>query len=97
MIFFSTLLGILLGEWKGTSSRTRKLLALGLFLLLGSYVAVGYSGYAKQTSPAKPVARSVFRPERGRNISAQGKRSAALGGAHDNSSALKGRNKRVGA
>jgi L-rhamnose-H+ transport protein len=63
MIFFSTLLGILFGEWKGTSGRTRKLLALGLFLLLGSYVAVGYSGYAKQTSPARPVARSVFRPE----------------------------------
>jgi L-rhamnose-H+ transport protein len=63
MIFFSTLLGILLGEWKGTSGRTRKLLALGLFLLLGSYVAVGYSGYAKQTSPAKPVARSVLWPE----------------------------------
>jgi hypothetical protein len=53
MIFFSTVLGMLLGEWKGTSRRTRALLTLGLLLLLGSYVAVGYSGHAKQAPDAR--------------------------------------------
>ena len=42
MILFSTLLGIFLGEWKGTSSRTRGLLALGLMLLLSSTVLAAY-------------------------------------------------------
>ncbi len=55
LILFSTLLGIVLGEWKGTSARTRMLLAVGLLLLLGSSVAAGYSGYAKQ---ARPKSRS---------------------------------------
>jgi L-rhamnose-H+ transport protein len=47
-ILFSTLLGILLGEWKGTSSRTRLLLALGLLLLIGSSILAAYSGYLSQ-------------------------------------------------
>lgn len=46
-ILFSTLLGILLGEWKGTSGRTRALLACGLVLLIGSSVLSAYSGYLK--------------------------------------------------
>lgn len=46
-ILFSTLLGILLGEWKGTSGRTRALLACGLVLLIGSSVVSAYSGYLK--------------------------------------------------
>jgi L-rhamnose-H+ transport protein len=61
-ILFSTLLGILLGEWKGTSGRTRVLLALGLLLLLGSSVAAGYSGYAKNTPAAKAVTRCLVPP-----------------------------------
>ncbi len=52
MILFSTLLGIGLGEWKGTSGRTRLLLALGLVLLLGSTVVAGYSGKLSQEKPA---------------------------------------------
>ena len=32
-IFFSGLLGIVLGEWKGTSGRTRGLLVIGLLVL----------------------------------------------------------------
>jgi L-rhamnose-H+ transport protein len=44
-ILFSTLLGILLGEWNGTSRRTRTRLAAGLVLLLLSSVIAGYSGY----------------------------------------------------
>ncbi len=44
-ILFSTLLGILLGEWKGTSSRTRTRLTAGLVLLILSGIISGYSGY----------------------------------------------------
>ena len=56
-IMFSGALGLILGEWKGTSSRTRGLLGFGLAVLLGSAVLSGYSGKlgqdtAKQTVPA---------------------------------------------
>jgi L-rhamnose-H+ transport protein len=56
-ILFSTLLGIFLGEWRGTSSRTRSLLAVGLVLLLSSTVLAAYSGKLsqKQTSAAPAV------------------------------------------
>jgi L-rhamnose-H+ transport protein len=43
-IMFSGALGLILGEWKGTSIRTRSLLGLGLAVLLGSAVLSGYSG-----------------------------------------------------
>ncbi len=43
-ILFSQLLGILLGEWKGTGGKTRGLLASGLILLIGSSVLAGYAG-----------------------------------------------------
>jgi L-rhamnose-H+ transport protein len=46
-ILFSTMLGIFLGEWKGTSGRTRKLLAAGLLFLVGSSALSGVSGYLK--------------------------------------------------
>lgn len=48
VILFSTILGIVLGEWKNTSSRTRSLLALGLVFLVISSMISGYSGYLKQ-------------------------------------------------
>ncbi len=43
-IFFSQLLGIALGEWKGTGRKTRGLLAAGLALLIASAVIAGYAG-----------------------------------------------------
>lgn len=43
-ILFSQLLGILLGEWKGTGGKTRGLLASGLALLIISAVLAGYAG-----------------------------------------------------
>jgi L-rhamnose-H+ transport protein len=55
-ILFSTLLGMFLGEWKGTSNRTRGLLALGLCLLLGSTVVAAYSGKLSQEKPAAVAA-----------------------------------------
>jgi L-rhamnose-H+ transport protein len=47
IIIFATLWGVALKEWKGTSRRTRGLVALGLFLLVGSTVVVGYGNYLK--------------------------------------------------
>jgi len=43
-IMFSGVLGVLLGEWKGTSAKTRGLLWAGLGILLISAVIAGYSG-----------------------------------------------------
>ena len=57
-ILFSTLLGIMLGEWKGTSSKTRLLLACGLVLLLGSTVIAGYSGRLAQRGSGHAMAHA---------------------------------------
>ena len=45
IIIFSTLWGIVLHEWKGTSTRTHLLIAIGLAVLIGSTVIVGYGNY----------------------------------------------------
>ena len=45
IIIFSTLWGIVLHEWKGTSKRTHVLIAIGLATLIGSTVVVGYGNY----------------------------------------------------
>jgi L-rhamnose-H+ transport protein len=47
IIIFATLWGIALHEWKGTSVRTRLLVTCGLFLLVGSTVAIGYGSSLK--------------------------------------------------
>jgi L-rhamnose-H+ transport protein len=53
-ILFSTILGILLGEWKGTGSRTKTLLGVGIAVLLGSSVITGWSGYLKGDKITQP-------------------------------------------
>ena len=45
IIIFSTLWGISLREWKGASVRTHVLVALGLAILIGSMIVVGYGNY----------------------------------------------------
>ena len=45
IIIFATLWGIFLKEWKGTSRRTKTLVAAGLSLLIASTVVVGYGNY----------------------------------------------------
>ena len=50
IILFATLWGILLKEWKGTSKRTKLLVATGLTLLIASTVIVGYGNYIKATT-----------------------------------------------
>jgi L-rhamnose-H+ transport protein len=47
IIIFATLWGMALHEWHGTSRRTKALVSLGLFLLIGSTVVVGYGNYLK--------------------------------------------------
>lgn len=68
-ILFSTLLGILLGEWRGTSKRTRTLLAAGLLLLLSSSLIAIYSGHLAEKQNVTPKA-GLTRPiaERGQGI-----------------------------
>ena len=45
IIVFSTLWGIALREWKGSSRRTIALVTLGLAVLVGSTILVGYGNY----------------------------------------------------
>jgi L-rhamnose-H+ transport protein len=47
IIIFATLWGLALKEWRGTSMRTKVLVTLGLALLVGSTVIVGYGNYLK--------------------------------------------------
>ncbi|MDP9225660.1 MAG: L-rhamnose/proton symporter RhaT [Actinomycetota bacterium] len=50
IIIFSTLWGIALNEWKGTSTRTHVLIGAGLAVLVGSTVVVGYGNFIKVAS-----------------------------------------------
>jgi len=60
-ILFSTLLGIFLGEWNGTSSRTRSRLAAGLVLLILSSVIAGYSGHLAAKATPEPAKATTTR------------------------------------
>jgi L-rhamnose-H+ transport protein len=57
-ILFSQILGVFLGEWKGTSRKTVSRLSFGLVLLIVSAVVSGYSGYLKQ-APADDAAAVI--------------------------------------
>ena len=41
-IFFSSLLGLFMGEWKGTGAKTKGALTLGILVLLGSFCVISY-------------------------------------------------------
>ena len=45
IVIFSTLWGIGLNEWNGSGRTAGRLLALGLVVLIGSTVVVGYGNY----------------------------------------------------
>ena len=47
IIIFSTLWGVALREWKGTSRKTHRLIAGGLAVLVGSTLLVGYGNFLK--------------------------------------------------
>ncbi len=62
IIIFATLWGLALKEWRGTSRRTKLLVAAGLFLLVSSTVVVGYGNYLKANEPvAVQAERSATR------------------------------------
>lgn len=52
IIIFSTLWGIVLREWKGTSRRTHVLIAIGLALLIASTIVVGWGNFMKAGATA---------------------------------------------
>ena len=56
IIIFATLWGLFLKEWRGTSRRTRALVATGLILLVSSTVIVGYGNYIKASQEAAHTA-----------------------------------------
>jgi L-rhamnose-H+ transport protein len=45
VIVFSTMWGLITHEWKGSSSRTMKLIFFGVFLLIISAIIMGYGNY----------------------------------------------------
>lgn len=49
IIIFSTLWGLALKEWRGTSGRTRGLIAAGLAVLTASTIIVGYGNFVETT------------------------------------------------
>ena len=51
IIIFGTLWGIALNEWKGSGKRTWTLMFVGLAVLIGSTVIVGYGNYLKAQLP----------------------------------------------
>jgi L-rhamnose-H+ transport protein len=56
IIIFATLWGLFLKEWRGTSRRTKMLVATGLFLLVSSTIVVGYGNYLKANETPAAVA-----------------------------------------
>ena len=50
IIIFSTVWGIVIHEWRGTSARTRALVFLGLLALVTSTLVVGYGNYLQSRS-----------------------------------------------
>ncbi len=61
IIIFATLWGLVLKEWRGTSIRTKLLVAAGLFLLVSSTLVVGYGNYLKASETAAAPAIRVSR------------------------------------
>jgi L-rhamnose-H+ transport protein len=51
IIIFSTAWGVALKEWRGTSRRTHRVVALGVAVLITSTLVVGYGNYLAATPP----------------------------------------------
>jgi L-rhamnose-H+ transport protein len=76
IIIFSTLWGIALDEWRGTSRRTHALVGAGLAILVGSTIVVGYGNFVKVADVA---VRAVAVPSGGATLA---KSHASLGPGH---------------
>jgi L-rhamnose-H+ transport protein len=59
IMIFATIIGIFLKEWRGTSARTRRLVAGGLFFLVLSTVVVGYGNFMKGREDSSQSATSA--------------------------------------
>jgi L-rhamnose-H+ transport protein len=59
IIIFSSLWGLALHEWKGSSSKTKRLLFLGLATLVLSTIIVGYGNYLKPPADEKKPAATA--------------------------------------
>ncbi|MGC8624637.1 MAG: L-rhamnose/proton symporter RhaT [Phycisphaerae bacterium] len=51
LIIFATVWGLLLKEWKGTSRKTHFWIGMGLILLIGSTIIIGYGNYLATARP----------------------------------------------
>jgi L-rhamnose-H+ transport protein len=60
IMIFATIIGILLREWRGTSTRTKRLVAGGLFFLVLSTVVVGYGNYMKGREDSSQAASTAL-------------------------------------
>jgi L-rhamnose-H+ transport protein len=60
-IFFSSLVGVLLGEWKGVGQRTKMLLGMGIVTLLVSFGVISYGNKlkAQDAQPGKAAPAAV--------------------------------------
>jgi L-rhamnose-H+ transport protein len=56
IILFANLWGIALREWKGTSRRTKLLVATGLVLLVSSTIVIGAGSYLKMRADTAQTA-----------------------------------------
>jgi L-rhamnose-H+ transport protein len=56
IIIFSTLWGIYLHEWSGISTKTKLYVGLGLAILVGSTVVIGYGNYVDQHAVVQAAA-----------------------------------------
>jgi len=64
-ILFSTILGVFMHEWKGTGTKTRTCLALGIVTLVVSFCVMSYGGKLKdaaKTSAPAPAAQTATAP-----------------------------------
>jgi L-rhamnose-H+ transport protein len=60
IMIFATIIGIFLREWRGTSTRTKRLVAGGLFFLVLSTVVVGYGNYMKGREDSSQAASTAL-------------------------------------
>ncbi|MDA3926633.1 MAG: rhamnose/proton symporter RhaT [Kiritimatiellae bacterium] len=54
-IFFSSLVGVMTGEWKGVGSKTKRLLSSGVAVLLLSFCIISFGNKMKSSGSATPV------------------------------------------
>lgn len=63
IIIFGTLLGVYLSEWKGVSQRTKRLMQLGLIVLISSTVVIGYGNYLAKENTTLSIGPKDATPE----------------------------------